>query len=126
MRKLLAFVVLLLVCLPGLARAGEKDIVERLKRKGSCCAVVSGSTEIYSGLGLMRGYDDSDLTDLCELRGLRNLRLQGPGFTDAGMRQLEGLKDLKSLQVVGCPNVSPASVERLRKVLPSCELSIRR
>jgi hypothetical protein len=123
MRKLLALVVLLSVTCVG--RAGEKGVVEGLEKKnGALVQYYRHQAGQVLMLHLRVGYDDADLPDLCELPRLKWLLLEGRGFTDAGLRRVEGLNRLQALTLLDCPNVSPGAVERLRKALPGCRVEV--
>jgi hypothetical protein len=115
---------ILLAWLPGVAGAGEKEIVERLEKKGECEHASSADGLPVTVLSLNAGYGDADLADLCELRSLAWLNLHGAGFTDAGLRRLHGFNHLFMLNLVDCPNVTPAAVEQLRRALPRCQIRV--
>jgi hypothetical protein len=98
MRKLLALVVLLGVA--GVGRAGDKEIVERLKEAGVFMIdTTDGDRVVY----LDRKCTDATLTELCELRRLWGVQLTHPGVTDAQLRQICALPALKSLSFSKCP-----------------------
>ena len=73
---------------------------------------------------LTAGDYDADLAALCELPTLRWLRIGGPGFSDAGLRQVEALKGLQALTLLDCPDVTAGAVERLQKALPGCQVDV--
>jgi hypothetical protein len=112
--------VLVLACVSGVARADDEAIVNRLRQKG--LVVLPAHDCSLQSIYLARGFDDSDLADLCELRCLKYLILTGPGFTDAGLRRLEGLGKLTGLDFIGCPNITTDGVARLRRTLPNCSI----
>ncbi len=115
-------VMLALVALVGAAGVGRADdmaIVMWLKAKGKVYWQASNDREYFLGLP---GHVDDDLGVLCELPHLQTVQLTGAGFTDAGLRQIEGLKGLLNLILMDCPNITPAAVERLQKALPKCKI----
>jgi hypothetical protein len=120
MRMVLALMALLSVA--GMGRAGEKEIIERLEKKGKCAHWSLGGNFPINRLALVDGFDDTDLSELCDLRDLWTVELHGPGFTDAGLRQLEGLDALLKVKLLQCPNVTAAGVARLQKALPNCNI----
>jgi eukaryotic-like serine/threonine-protein kinase len=89
---------------------------------------------------------DSDLGDLCELRGLFYLNLSntrvtdnglrlvsdfrelqilglaGTAVTDEGLRHIESWSNLRFLSLHQCPNTTDAGVARLQKALPKCQI----
>jgi hypothetical protein len=135
----LSALVLLLVA--ALLRADPPGVVERFEANGG--NVIRDPTRQAIYLMLPRSATDDDLAVLCELRGLKSLVLFGTRVTDAGLRtiaglpqaeflallgdtfpddglrNLEGMRGLREIRL-GCPNVTAAGVERLRKALPDC------
>src|SRR5256885_1739971 len=98
-----AWVVGLALTLPGGLRAGEPDIIRRLEKAGG-----SVSRREWDGekdcldVHLSRTRNaDAALAELCELRRLRMLRLDGSDVTDAGMRTVGGLAGLRGLELRG-------------------------
>jgi hypothetical protein len=141
MKSYLAVLVLLSVA--GVGRAGEKEIIEGLKKAAAYVANYSGEREKTLLLSVrFQGdeFTDANLTDLCELRSLGRLVLAGKGFTDVGIRTVSGLKGLTYLSLVdtqvtdaglkevaglealqilylgGCPSVTDASVDSLARM----------
>jgi hypothetical protein len=139
--------VLVLLCVVGVGRAGEKDIIEGLAKAGvrKCVfhgPVICNETLDFEGVrgtnallaelcelppveGL--GLEGSDVTDtgmaaVGGLKGLKYLYLRSSGVTDAGLRQLEGLSSLGWLNLVDCPGVTDEGVARLQKALPKCHI----
>ncbi len=147
MKKLAAVLVL---CIAGVTQAGEKDIVERLKKAG---AIIERNNWGEEKDVLMVDFDhskstDNPLADLCELpklrflslggfrrspltdsemhavgglKGLKFLQLGNCDITDAGLNELKNLTQLQFLSFYGTP-VSDAGVARLQKALPKCSL----
>jgi hypothetical protein len=56
---------------------------------------------------------DADLANLEGLRGLKALSLVGDKITDAGLAHLEGLRGLKELQLI-CPEITDAGLAHLQ------------
>src|SRR5260370_3867313 len=100
MAKRLSAAVLWLLSAVAVGQAGEKDIIERLKKAGVRVDQINedGEKDVLLAEVYQR-HSDSDRTELCELHRLRALGLNGSGVTDAGMRTVGGLTGLKSLQV---------------------------
>ncbi len=65
---------------------------------------------------------DAGVAAVGTLKGLKYLDLHSTVVTDAGLRRLEGMKDLELLQLHFCRNVTDAGVARLRKALPKCTI----
>jgi hypothetical protein len=63
---------------------------------------------------------DAGLKELAGLKNLQTLHLNGTEITDAGLKELAGLKSLQVLSFLetGGTNVTDAGVEELRKALP--------
>ena len=55
---------------------------------------------------------------------MKVLFLLETGITDAGLRRLERLSQLESLNLQDCPNVTDEGVARLQKALPKCEIRL--
>jgi internalin A len=134
--------VLVLLAVAGVGRAGEKEIIEGLKRAGAFVANYSGERGNTLLAVRFQGdeFTDANLTDLCELQSLGRLVLSGKGFTDAGLRTVGGLKGLTYLSFVDtkvtdaglkevaglealqilylgrCPGVTDASVDSLARM----------
>jgi hypothetical protein len=124
MKNLAAVLVLLAVV--GVGRAGEKEIVERLKKAGAKICyfgrlVAEGGNIRYVGEtdNLMVFLDsqsvDAGLSDLCELRRLRVVVLSHPGLTEAQMWTLCDLEWLSSLYLDRCP-VTDAHLKQVLKL----------
>jgi hypothetical protein len=131
----------------GLA-SGREPTAERILRGGGLVdrGGVDPGTQV-TAVRLPNGAGDADLAGLCELRGLETLLFVQPRLTDdglrsvaelrqlrrlvlvkadvsdAGLRHLEALGRLEQLDLRGCPNVTEAGVERLRKALPGCTIN---
>jgi hypothetical protein len=119
---------------------GEKDIVKRIEDTGG------GVSPDRARALLPDTTTDTDLDELCELRGLRYLYLRSPlitdrGFstvaglrglialglrgtaiTDTGLRHLESMSNLRLLNLEQCPNITDAGLSRLQKALPNCQI----
>lgn len=65
---------------------------------------------------------DAGLKQLVGLKDLHTLNLGGTQVTDAGLKQLAGLKDLHTLNLVNT-KVTNAGVAELRKALPDCRIT---
>jgi hypothetical protein len=118
---------------------GEKDVVERIVEAGG----------LYTGGGLLfmpEATTDGDLADLCELRHLKQLDLEGTQvtdnglrtvsglsrlewldidateITDKGLRHLEAMRNLRHLSVTQCPNITDTGVAELQRALPKCKI----
>ena len=150
MRKLAS--VLVLLCVVGVGRAGEKDIRKALKdvgvEKGDVIVVipkeqyrhyvaldfegVQGTNALLAELCEIQPVqglwlEKSDVTDtgmaaVGGLKGLKYLNLYHTGVTDVGLRQLEGLSSLEWLGLGYCPGITNEGVARLQKALPNCTI----
>src|SRR5262245_21299995 len=96
-KRLLA--ALLVLAASGAARAGEQEIVDRLKKAGVSVRRewVDGERDVLFVQFEGKRHTDEDLADLCELRSLRRLVLNETGVTDAGLRTGGGRTRLRSL-----------------------------
>ncbi len=65
---------------------------------------------------------NSDLVSVSRISQLDDLALDGNEISDAGIKALATLKSLKKLSILDC-KVSVDGVERLKKLLPNCEIS---
>jgi internalin A len=65
---------------------------------------------------------DAGLKELAGLKGLTRLSLSRTGVTDAGLKELAGLKNLKNLSLSGT-SVTDAGAKTLQKALPDCAIS---
>src|SRR5262245_16646826 len=81
------------------ARAGEKEIIERLEKAGADVnwGDGRGDKDALCVLFFGRTPTDTTLADLCELRRLRVLGLSRSDVTDAVMRTVGGLTGLTDL-----------------------------
>ncbi len=123
---------------------GEKDILKRIEDAGG------GIEQRPDGSALCvwppRTSTDAHLADLCELRRLtalglgatqisdnslrtvgrlhwlERLSINATTVTDAGIRHLESLSNLRELYLRECPNITDEGVARLRKALPNCKI----
>jgi hypothetical protein len=115
-KKLAAVLVL---CIAGVTQAGEKDIVERLRKAevGFVTVGVFGENH-YHTVYLNATNADAGLSELCELRRLRGVVVYHPGLTEAQMRTICGLTWLLLLNLDGCPvtDAQLKQVARLRKL----------
>jgi hypothetical protein len=93
--------VLVLACVSSVARADDEAIVKRLKEAGA--VVLSKGPD--AGLEVQLDADnlDSALTELCELRSLRQLNLRQTGLTDNHVQQVCALPGVKTLAFLDCP-----------------------
>lgn len=132
--------VMVLLCLAGIGRGGEKDIWSGIISKG-------GDVDFGGSLVSMpHTTTDADLGELCELcnlttlwidktkitdRGLRTvatvrcllaLSLEGSDITDLGLIHLESMSKLNHLNLHDCPDITDAGVARLQKALPQCKI----
>lgn len=65
---------------------------------------------------------DDDLKEVARLKGLRDLSFgETTGLTETGLRHLEALSDLKSLDLDSLP-VSGETLSRLERALPGCKI----
>ncbi len=96
-KMLLAQVALLGVA--GVGRAGDKEIVERLKAEG----VGVGLSPYSVSVSLDAEHLDIALPELCELRRPLIVTLDHPGPSDAQLRQICDLPKLRKLSLCGCP-----------------------
>jgi hypothetical protein len=64
---------------------------------------------------------DAGLRSILDLKTLEGLTLRETLVTDSGARELQNLTNLKLLDLVGT-NVSPVTVEALRRSLPKCQI----
>jgi hypothetical protein len=65
---------------------------------------------------------DAELKELQELKGLQDLALVGTQVTDAGLKELKDLKGLQTLNLTGT-HVTDAGLKRLKEALPKCRIS---
>ena len=68
------------------------------------------------------GVTDAGLKDLAGLKSLQSLALGGTPVTDAGLKELAGLTSLQSLYLYDT-KVTDAGVAELQKALPGCEIT---
>jgi len=66
---------------------------------------------------------DAGLRHIGKLTQLRCLRLQASMVTDRGLVELYGMRNLCEMEL-GDTSVTPEGVERLRKALPKCQISV--
>ena len=79
-----------------------------------------------TGFGLDLGrtqVTDAGLKELAGLKSLQTLNLDFTKVTDAGLKELAGLNSLQSLYLWGT-KVTGAGFEELRKALPSCNIDL--
>ena len=79
---------------------GEEDIVKWIRAAGGAG---------HAGCILWSRATDADLGELCELRSLERLALDGSKVTDAGLRTLSNLRGLKVLSLAGNGHHRPRS-----------------
>lgn len=107
-------------CLAGMTNLRELSI----GGFGGHCAVSNAGMAQIAGLTLLErlsiggpGMTDRGLASVAGFRRLWELNITG-NFTDAGLRQLEGLTGLVRLKVASGMDFSAPAVARLRKALP--------
>jgi hypothetical protein len=66
---------------------------------------------------------DAGLKELAALKQLRELTLWSTNVTDEGLKELASLKQLQRLDLV-LTNVSHAGVAQLQKALPMCDIDL--
>jgi hypothetical protein len=147
MKRLVAVQVLLVVV--TVSRADEEGVCKTLMEAGVKVRLSSGSdSQTTATLVSFDGVlgTDTRLGDLCELRkldmlsligsdvtdagmatvggfkGLKFLKLNHTTVTDTGLRRLEGMGRLDTLDLTGCPHITDAGVARLQKALPQCKI----
>ncbi len=116
---------------------GEEDIVKRISAAGGAghAGCIQWSTATDADLGELcelrslerLDLDGSKVTDaglrtLSNLRGLKLLSLAETAITDQGLRHLESMSQLRFLELDGCPQITDAGVARLQKALPMCKI----
>jgi len=62
---------------------------------------------------------DAGLKDLKELKGLQKLYLNSTQITDAGLKDLKELKDLHELDLIGTHQITVAGLKDLKQALPA-------
>ena len=95
------------------------DPADRLNDAG--LASIGRLTQIRYLILLDSDITDASLSHLKSLTDLEYLCLHSNELTDAGLRHLEQFKKLKHLGIYGA-RISDAAVERLKKLLPQCEV----
>jgi internalin A len=100
MKKLAS--VLVLLCVVGTGRTGEKEILERLKEAGVGIVrdKIFGEEDVLA-VGLKAGNIEAALPELCELQRLRSLWMKNPSLTDAQMRAVCGQTWLRTVWLDG-------------------------
>jgi hypothetical protein len=116
MKKLAS--VLVLLALTEIGRAGEEDILKRLRERH--VNVSDGPDQERSGkqvVGLSFVNPDIplDLAELCELQRLQSLAMVGQVVTAADMRTISGLTGLRYLILTCCP-VTDAQMKHVGKL----------
>ena len=84
--------------------------------------VLTGLPDPGMPFGLSLGHTkvtDAGLKELAGLKSLQSLYLYSTDVTDAGLKELAGLKSLQSL-LLGSTKVTDAGLKELRKALPHC------
>ncbi|HVS37946.1 MAG TPA: hypothetical protein VMS17_20470 [Gemmataceae bacterium] len=65
---------------------------------------------------------DAGLKELAGLKQLQALYIGDTAVTDAGLKELAALKQLKRLDLVHCKGVTDAGVAELKKALPGADI----
>src|SRR5436190_11057360 len=103
MRMMLVGAVMLLACLSGAARADEASAVKAVEKLGGKVTrddKLPGKPVIgVSFFGTQ--VTDAGLKELKDLTQLKELSLYGPQVTDAGLKELKDLKQLTTLDLSG-------------------------
>jgi hypothetical protein len=109
--------VLVLLAVVGAGRAGEKDIVERLKTAGASVGGTGREGDPVTVVGL-EAESIADLSELCELPHLSVLRMFRQDVTDADLRIVGSLTGLRRLLLNACPvtDAHLKEVARLHKL----------
>lgn len=68
---------------------------------------------------------DDCLKELSQMTSIHELEIDSNIFTDSGLEHLKALKNLRTLRIHNCRNITPAGVERLRKALPSTAIETK-
>lgn len=63
---------------------------------------------------------DRDMESVSRITSIVNLKLNRTSVSKVGLKQLAGLKQLKTLAVVDCPEIHANDVAEFHKLLPSC------
>ena len=125
MRTMLVGAVMLLACLSVAARADEASAVKAVEKLGGKVTrddKLPGKPVIGVNLGgLVPGkVTDAGLKELKDLTQLKELVLNGQ-VTDAGLKELKDLKQLTWLYLGGS-KVTDAGVKELQAALPKCKI----
>ena len=65
---------------------------------------------------------DTGLAALEGLSQLRSLQLEVAGVTDAGLEKLKGLNQLEELEFSGDNKITDEALQQLRRALPNCKI----
>jgi hypothetical protein len=122
---------------------GEEEIVKRIKDAGGIVIPSPGgkflevslpcnntdALEELCELRRLRYLDlsdvkltDKDLSIVSKLRGVHYLVIDPRAITDNGLCQLESMRDLRRLSLLGPSSITDAGIARLRKALPGCKI----
>ncbi len=63
---------------------------------------------------------DNGIEALSHSTSLTQLNLTGTKITDAGLKHLENLKNLKKLILLDCPKLTLAAMQQFKKNRPNC------
>ena len=85
---------------------------------------IFGSVDWIDGT-IVRDLTDADLIHLRRMTCLKKLDLHGQGITNTGLEWLAGLARLKVLRLHQT-QVTDAAAAKLKKVLPNCQIEVRR
>jgi len=126
--KLLAYVcvVALLILSSGAARADEASAVKAVEKLGGKVTrddKLPGKPVIEVNLAFAHVTDASlkELKGLKDLKQLTSLALYNSQVTDAGLKELKDLKQLTTLHLGGA-RVTDAGVKELQAALPHCKI----
>ncbi len=73
------------------------------------------------GIGAVCNVDDRGMDHVAEMTQLESLNLNGLRITDAGLRKLHSLKNLKLLSAY-VTDITPEGIEEFKTAVPGCEV----
>jgi len=68
---------------------------------------------------------DDCLRELSQMTSIHELEIDSNIFTDSGLEHLKALKNLRTLRIHNCKNITPAGVATLQKALPSTAIETK-